>query len=233
MGKTLSKAMMLAMAAGVMATPAAIAEGEFSLNAALTSDYVWRGVSQSGEDPAIQIGADYANSGFYVGTWASNVDFGPGSDAEVELDFYGGYGGELAPGVSFDIGYIHYVYPGTDGEDLDFGEVYAGLSYEADSGLGLGAYIYNDFDNENTYIEGTASYGFTDALSGDVSVGNYAFDGGADYTAWSVGGTYSFENFDIDLRYWDTDIEDQLGNSVPEAEERLVLTLSTAIDLAG
>ena len=228
MGKTVSKAMALAMVAGVIATPAAIAEGEFSVNAALTSDYVWRGVSQTGEDPAIQVGADYANGMFYAGTWASNVDFGAGSDASIELDLYGGLAGELAPGVSWDVGYIYYLYPGTDGEDLDFGEVYAGLGYEADTGFGLGAYVYYDPDNKNTYVEGTGSYAFTDAFSADASLGNYSFDFGGDYTAWSIGGTYSYEAFDFDLRYWDTDIEDQVGGSVPGTEERVVFTVGTS-----
>ena len=57
----------------------AMAEGEWSGNVAMTSDYTWRGVSQSNEDPAIQGGFDYANGLFYAGTWASNVDFGDDS----------------------------------------------------------------------------------------------------------------------------------------------------------
>lgn len=215
MGKLISKALLLAMSAGALTAPVALAEGEFSANVALTSDYVWRGVSQNNENPAIQGGFDYANGLFYAGTWAANV----AADGTMELDFYGGLAGETDGGLAWDVGVIGYFYPGSD--DLDFAEVYAGLGYEFDGGVGVGGYVYIDPDNESTYLEGTASYGFSDELSADVSVGNYSFDGGGDYTNWSVGGTYSFDFFDVDLRYWDTDVD-----GIDIAEERVVLTVS-------
>lgn len=217
-------------AVGTIAVPTAAAEGEFSVNAAVTSDYVWRGISQSDESPALQVGADYASeSGFYVGAWASNIDFGAGSDASVEVDLYGGFGGDLGGGLSFDVGYIQYLYPGTDGEELDFGEIYGGLGFESEEGFGVGGYVYYDFDNENIYIEGTASYAFTDSFGADVSLGNYSFEGGGDYTAYSVGGTYSYESFDFDLRYWSTDVEPEFSIT----EDRIVLTVGTAFAFGG
>lgn len=225
MGKTVSRALMLALAAGAFTTTAAVAEGEFSANIGATTDYVWRGVTQNDEDFAVFGGLDYADSsGFYVGTWAAMVDFGAGSDAEVEVDFYGGFAGEVEGGLSYDVGAIYYVYPGTDGEDLDFLEIYGGLGYEFEGGIGVGGYVYFDPDNENVYVEGSASYGFTENFSGDVTVGNYEFDGGGDYTNWSVGGTLSAAGFDFDLRYWDTDINDALAEGV--ADERVVLTVT-------
>ena len=234
MGKTVSRALMLAMAAGALNTPAALADSELSANVALTSDYVWRGVSQTGEDPALQVGTDFSSELFYVGAWASNIDFGTGSDADVELDLYAGFAGEFTPGFSWDVGAIGYYYLGAaDGEKLDFYEVYAGLGYETDYGLGVGAYVYHDPVNENTYLEGTGAYAITDALSADVSFGHYSFDFGGDYTAWSVGGTYAISGFDIDLRYWDTDIEDQVGASVPGTEERVVATIGRTFTFGG
>jgi len=57
-----------------------------------------------------------------------------------------------------------------------------------------------------------------------VSIGNYSFDEGEDYTAYSIGGTLSVEGFDLDLRYWGTDIDD-----VDIADERIVLSISRAM----
>ena len=203
----------------------AAAEGEFTGNVALTTDYVWRGVSQSNEDLAISGGFDYANGMFYAGTWASNVDFEDSSDTNIELDFYGGLAGEFANGVSWDVGGIYYTYPDADDLDLDFFEIYGGLGYEFEGGVGVGAYAYFDPDNENLYVEASAGYSFTDEFSADASVGNYSFDEGEDYTNWSIGATYATPvGIDIDLRYWDTDVDD-----VSISEDRVVLTFSKSL----
>lgn len=217
----LMKTMSCALLVGAGLAGTAQAEGELTGNVTLTTDYVWRGVSQSNEDWAIQGGFDYANGPFYIGTWASNVDFEDGSDTNIELDVYGGIAGEFANGVGWDAGVIAYFYPDSDDEDLDFVEIYGGLGYEFEQGLGVGGYIYIDPDNENIYVEGSAGYSFTDILSGDVSLGNYSFDEGEDYTNWSIGGTLSVAGVDIDLRYWGTDVDD-----VDIADDRVVLSVS-------
>ena len=234
MGRTLSKSIAFTLAAGAFAAPAAVAElpGEFSGNVALTTDYVWRGISQSDSDFAIQGGFDYSIGNFYAGTWASSVNFDDGADVDpdiapngtsTELDVYAGFAGELEGGLAWDVGVIGYFYP-SDSEDLDFEEVYAGLGYSL-AGLDLGAYVYQDFDNENTYVEGSVGYGISDAISVDASVGNYSFDEGEDYVNYSVGATYSFDWADIDLRYWDTDIDPEGQND----EGRVVLTVSRSL----
>lgn len=105
--------------------------GSFSGNVTLTNDYVFRGFTQTGEDPAIQGGLDWdSGSGFYLGTWASNVDFGPGDEANIEIDIYGGYAGEIN-GFTYDVGYLYYLYPGAPGAlDYDFWEVYGSVGYD-------------------------------------------------------------------------------------------------------
>lgn len=218
--KTVSAALLIG--AGVAGTAAA--EGEFSGNVTLTTDYVWRGVSQSNEDMAIQGGFDFSNESFYVGTWASSIDFEDASDSNVEWDIYGGFTGEFEGGLGWDVGVIGYIYPDSGDQDLDFVEVYGGLSYEFEQGLGVGGYAYFDPDNENIYVEGSAGYAFTDMFSADVTLGNYSFDEGEDYLNWSVGGTVSYEGFDFDLRYWDTDLDD-----TEIAEERIVLSVSRSM----
>ncbi len=213
-----SRASLLAIAL-VSAAGTAAAQGELSANVAVTNDYVWRGISQSDNGFAVQGGLDYTNGGFYVGTWASNVDFG--SDADIEVDIYGGYTGALSEMVSYDVGLIGYVYPGED--DLNFLEVKAGLDFAFDA-LGLGTTVYYDPDNKNTYLEGTGSYAFTEKFSGLASVGNYSFDGGGDYTDWSVGAAYSFDLFDLTVKYTDTDIDGAAAGDI--ADENFVVMVS-------
>jgi uncharacterized protein (TIGR02001 family) len=90
-------------------------DNEVSFNAAVTSDYRYRGISQSRLRPALQGGADYVNnpSGFYLGTWLSTIHWikDAGGDGNVEWDIYGGKKGEIAPGFSYDVGGLYYFYP--------------------------------------------------------------------------------------------------------------------------
>ena len=86
-----------------------LSASKVSANIALASDYVFRGVSQTRERPAISAGVDLTNNGFYAGAWASNVDFGDSTDAEVDL--YAGYRPEVA-GYALDFGVIGYLYAG-------------------------------------------------------------------------------------------------------------------------
>jgi len=154
MSKRISPALLLAIAAGTVFTPLAQADGTFSANVALTSDYVWRGVSQNDENPAVQGGFDYENGLFYAGTWASNVD----ADGTLEFDLYGGLAGETEGGLAWDVGVIAYAYPGSD--DLDFAEIYGGLGYEFEGGVGVGGYVYFDPDNESTILRAPHPTGF-------------------------------------------------------------------------
>ena len=110
----------------LFSTTTALQSAEFESNVAIANDYVWRGMTQTSEEPAISGGFDIAGeSGLYFGTWASNVEFGDG--AALELDWYAGYANELENGLSYDIGYLAFTYPGED--SLDFEEIYFGLAY--------------------------------------------------------------------------------------------------------
>ncbi len=218
MKNKLSRASLLA-AAVLAAAGGAHAQGDVSFNAAVANDYVWRGVSQTDNGATVQGGVDYTNGGFYVGAWASNVDFG--SDADIEVDLYGGFRGAFTDALSWDVGVIGYFYPGE--EDLDFVEVKAGLGYTVDA-VSLGATAYYDPDNKNTYVEGTGAYAFSEKLKGLASVGNYSFDGGGDYTNWSLGGAYAFDVFDLTVKYTDTDIDETFAGDV--ADENFVVMIS-------
>lgn len=225
------KAVGAAVLMGVFGVAGAQAEGEWSGNVAITTDYVWRGVTQSSGDLAVQGGFDYENGMFYAGTWASNVDFGDGTDTNVEIDFYGGLAGETDAGLGWDVGVIYYAYPDSSDSDLDFTEVYGALSYGLSDQFGIGGSVNWDPDNQNTFIEANAAYTVNDQVSFDAQVGNYSFDGGDDYTMFAVGATTSFEGFDLDFRFWSNDIE-TAGLAETDADlldDRFVVTLSRSM----
>ena len=108
----------------VLNSHAAIAQDSahtFSANVALTSDYVYRGISQSDEGPAIQGGFDYSHStGWYLGAWGSSIEFfenrggatfacSPNcKEGSVEVDLYGGNKGSLSKRLSYDAGLLYY-----------------------------------------------------------------------------------------------------------------------------
>ncbi|MBA4175934.1 MAG: hypothetical protein C0505_05150 [Leptothrix sp. (in: Bacteria)] len=100
-------------AAAVLALAPLAAQADVSANLALTSKYKFRGQDQSDAAkavlPALQGGFDYSSAGLYLGNWNSSVGFLGGT----EMDFYGGYKGELA-GFGYDVGALYYYYPGTD-----------------------------------------------------------------------------------------------------------------------
>ena len=117
-----------ALVAMALSVPAALA-AEVSGNVTLASDYSFRGWSQTSRDPAIQGGFDVGfETGIYVGTWASNVNFGASDEGDVasmEWDLYVGWSGEVADGIELDVQAIHFQYPGDT--SLNYQEVYLGL----------------------------------------------------------------------------------------------------------
>jgi uncharacterized protein (TIGR02001 family) len=125
------------------AAPAATPEHVVTYNMGVTSDYVFRGISQSRNAPAFSAGVDYSHSptGVYLGTWASTINWvndvaQAGSvDAKTpfELDLYGGLKGEIAKDVTYDVGAIYYYYPSEKISPLGFGantlETYGQVGY--------------------------------------------------------------------------------------------------------
>lgn len=166
---TAASAGLLAMAAST----AANAEGGFgfSANAGVTSDYRFRGISQSDKSPAVQAGVDFEYGGFYAGTWASQVDFDYGeSETKYEQDFYFGYAGELSESVSYDVGYIYYAYH-KGGNDEDYQEIYGSLGV---SDFTFGLAYSNDYWAESGkfyYLSADYSLGLPAELTLDLHLG--------------------------------------------------------------
>jgi uncharacterized protein (TIGR02001 family) len=170
-----------------------IAAAELTANAAIASNYIWRGVTQTNDQAAGQGGIDWAHgSGLYVGTWVSNVDFSGLGDG-YEMDVYAGFGGEVG-GLGYDIGVISYQYPVSP--EFNFTEVYVsgtmsvvtlGLAYTVDAAHGNDAEkdptSSGQYESGDMYVNG--SIDFTAGKS-DVSIyaGSYMFDqDGKDYSA--------------------------------------------------
>ena len=188
---------LLALAcASVVATPT-IALAELSANIGVTSNYIWRGVSQSGDDAAISGGVDFAHeSGFYAGSWISSLGGNSGADGpSAEVDFYAGFGGEYNA-IGYDVGAIIYHYP--SGDDLDFTELYGSLSYSFfEAGLAYTVDSDAGGDDSHVYYYASASFDIAEDWSISATIGHYNFDGGSDtdYTHGQIDLTKSAGDF--------------------------------------
>lgn len=221
--KGMAAAAALAAAAFGFAAPAsAQTDVDLSYNVAVTSDYVFRGYSQTLEDPALQGGLDLTAGSFYAGVWASNVDFGDSTDAEV--DAYLGFRSE-AVGFSVDVGLLGYGYVNDpNSSDYAYGEAKIAVSRAFGPGTIGGAIYYSpDFfgaDGEAVYYEfnGAADVGYGVTISG--AVGEQRLDVSDDYVTWNLGATWAFWGpLALDARFHATDVD------APSADERVVATL--------
>jgi len=177
----LASAMSAAFAGGfAQAEEAAKSDHVISYNVGVTSDYVFRGISQSRNRPAFSGGMDYSHtpSGFYAGTWVSTISWVNDSDTGAspsgrgntpyEQDFYAGIKGGDAGGFNFDVGAIYYYYPrhklkalSASGDmDANTTEVYGKVGYGP---------VYFKY-----------SYAVSDAIWVSDKAGSYYLDLGAD-----------------------------------------------------
>jgi uncharacterized protein (TIGR02001 family) len=207
-------------------------------NVGLTTDYVFRGISQTAEDPALQGGVDLTCGRFYAGVWGSNVDFGAAGPFDtlvnLEVDLYGGYRFSTGP-VKWDLGFIYYSYPGQiSGLHADYVELKVGASGEVWRGGTLGGTVF--YSPEGQFragdvwtFEGTLSQAlpkvgmFSPTVS--ATLGHVTETDFTDaYNYWNVGLTVGFlEKWSVDLRYWDTNLDgcDAFG-SVFNCDSRVV-----------
>jgi uncharacterized protein (TIGR02001 family) len=213
--KRLAFACAAALAALAAATTVSAQEADVAWNVGVTSDYVFRGFSQTDEGVAVQGGVDVTYGSFYGGAWASNVDFGDDTDAEV--DVYGGWRPE-AGGFNLDLGVIAYLYVNApDGADYDYIELKAAAS-RAIGPVTLGAAVYYspDFfgvDETATYVEASGSVVPADKWTLSAAVGRQSLDVNDDYTTWNAGVAYAFtDHVALDVRYHDADVDGPLSD---------------------
>lgn len=206
--------------------------GSLSANVGFISEYRSRGLDQSGEEPALQGGLDWSHdSGFYLGTWGSNVDFND-NDSTLEVKFYGGYATEQS-GVSLDLSVVGYTYPGSlNSSDYDF------IEYAFAVGYGSGPISYSASvsysgqffggSGEATYLQGGVDYELPLGLIASGHVGRQWVEknttyGSPDYTDWSVGVSYAMRGLDLSLQYLDTDIGNTYNGSTQVGKDGTVI----------
>jgi len=224
-----------ALVAGMASTAHADPKLTLAGSASFTTDYMFRSISNTKNDPAVQPEFDLTYGMFFFTLWGSNTSFGN----NIELDYYGG----IAPkwkDVTFTLAGNAYTYPGSD--NIDYFELHTGAAW-AQGPWSLALNDYWSPDNFQTFgqsnaIEGDWGYTFsnkiwnffTPSISGAIGFQSYE-KVASDYTYWNVGLTFGFmKNWSADVRYYDTTYnEDQCfvntGNSRTACDARAVGTI--------
>jgi uncharacterized protein (TIGR02001 family) len=205
----------------------------FTGNVMLATEYNFRGISQTNGKPAIQGGFDYAHtSGFYLGTWASNIswlsDTTAGTSAPIELDVYGGYKNAFAGGDwTYDVGVLQYVYPGTfvsSANKPDTTEVYGAIGWKWIS-LKVSDVVSNHIfgtatptggnTSGSTYVDLTATYdlGGGWGVSGHVGHQKIKDYGDASYSDYRLGITKDVGFGTVGLNLIDTNAKGNCSNA--------------------
>lgn len=187
-----------------------LASAEVSVTGTVTSDYVFRGVSQMDSSPAAQIGLDYEHeSGFFAGAWASNVDFG--DDANAEIDFFAGYFGEINDTFSYDLSYTYYTYTGySSADDSNYGELIVNAYVDAFTfTLGHTSDFVNSGDAAQ-YIGAAYDFELPYEVALTLQTGYSFGDAYEDYEYIDYSATVAknFSGFDISAAVINTDIDD-------------------------
>jgi uncharacterized protein (TIGR02001 family) len=204
--------------------PSDIIPGNISATLGAASNYLFRGISQTDNIPAVQGSFDYSvdvldGFGFYAGVWGSNINFKDGDDAQIEVDTYFGIQGSIDK-FTWKLGGIYYAYPGTEsfrnynywevagglGYDFGIAAVNVGLNYSPDyfGGTGSGFYPAGDIKIPMPFLTDFAPY-----VSGHVghqSIHDNALFGAPDYTEWALGVGAKIQGFDIAVKYQDTSL---------------------------
>ena len=199
----------------VAVVPAPTPEHVLTANVGVFSEYIFRGIGQTGGKPAVQGGFDYAHaSGFYLGTWGSNIswleDFGAYSRSSLEWDFYGGYKANF-PGSddwNYDVGTLYYYYPGSRNPGVvnaDTWEIYGAIGWKWVSAKVsynvkdyFGARPTGQKTDGTWYVDLSATYPIGE--TGWAVLGHYGHldvrhDGSGDleasYDDWKLGASYT------------------------------------------
>ena len=211
----------------------------FSGNVALTSDYVFRGMTQTDEESAIQGGFDVEhNSGLSAGIWGSNVKFledhtvDPHDRADHEIDLYIGFSNELDNGFSYGITALYFMYPGAHKDlNYDFAEFNFSTGYKLPIGTTFG--LSYDYSPEFFGEAGEAhhalfnighsldnGWGFSVYIARQIIEINENYSD--NYTYYGVSISYSINDFELAVNVSDTDLEASEGF----ADERVFVTIS-------
>lgn len=218
-------------------------EGEsgfsFSGNIAFATEYRFRGVALTDGEFAVQGGFDIAHeSGFYVGTWASNLDETTVGYGSAELDVYGGWGGGLAEGLSADIGVIAYLYPDAGPGDFDYVEFYGSLTFGLGPAELTGGVAYApDQDSlggtDNLYLYADVGVGIPDTpitLTGHVGYtdGFLTFTTDSEAVDWSIGAEVAVGPATLGAAYVGVEGDALIDPAGTFTDDAFVVTLSAS-----
>jgi len=211
----------IAIASSALLALSTHASAEVSSTVNLASDYTFNGVSQTDNSPALQASLDYAaDSGFYLGTWASNVDFGSSDDTNIEWDVYAGQYFQLNEKVGLDVGIAYYTYHGDSASDTyAYPETYAKFGYSSSLGDSEINFWYSwdyfgtDADHYIAMIAHTVEVapGHNIKVTFDRSTSNdenkWAWGNKDSYNHYRVEYMTSWQGFDFDLALEDTSMD--------------------------
>lgn len=208
---------------------------DFSLDGsvAITSDYRFRGISQSNTDAALQGSINLNHvSGAHAGVWGSSIDFNDDEDATIELDYTAGYTFAVSD-VAVDVGYIYYTYPNDGSNDNnDYGEVYAAAAWK---GVEAGVNWTDDGyakSGKATYVFAGYSHQFgivtVGAQVGETFLDTATFENGDDkYFNFEVSATVTLlEKLDVEVAYVGTDLSKKDIGGLNWAEDAAVATVT-------
>ena len=206
-----------------------------SANVGLSSDYMFRGISQTDENVAIQGGFDYTHhSGFYLGVFGSNIDFND-PDTSIEIDGYGGFKYSFLDHYSIDAGAAHYAYPGAN-DTYAYTEYYLGGGYR---NFSLKAYYSDDFfakSGEAIYLDSKGDfplpYDFNLGLHyGYQWIENNAKFGAPDYADWRIGVNREVIGVNVGVAYVDTNLgKDECFSGTSLCSSRAVVSVSKVFE---
>lgn len=248
--KLVTAAVSATLLAGIGATSAQAFD--ISANVALVSDYRFRGISQTGNDAAVQGGFDASfEPGFYIGTWASSVDFGDvtdgsGSYGTMEIDYYAGWAGPIGDtDFGIDVGYFYYQYPGDTvdptGDYQEFNvtgswkDLSIGVTYSDDYYAETGKFFYYAADYSLTLME-DFSVGFHVGYNDFDDLGFFGTDDNGNlidedsYTDYSITLGYTFKGVDLSVAWVGTDLDDEdCFNGSNICDDTAVFTISKSL----
>ena len=220
----------------------ALADSPLTGNIGITSNYIWRGATQSSDEAAVSGGIDYAHSsGLYAGVWVSSLSSsneydstdGNSTSTQYEQDLYIGYGGEAGP-LSYDVSYIQYMYPVGDAVEADFAEIIVSLGY-GPATLTIAPTISKEdstAQEDDVYMSLSAEFEVKKGLTLGVLYGAYDFDEAAgstttdDYSHYQISLSKGDFVFAYDVK--DPDTADSTG---VEDSPRVSVSWSKSFDL--
>lgn len=191
-----SLSLVAVVCAALLAHPFAAQAAQVSGNAALATDYVWRGTTQTQGDPAVQAGVRLAgDAGWYGSVWASNVEFAPDTHASSEFDVVLGWAGALSDAWALDLNLTHYRYPSTT-VDLNWTELVATATLKQNYWLQL-AHSTEALGTPDagTYAQVGAKFPVSETLRIETALGHYWLDDayGESYSHAQLGGVWAFK----------------------------------------